>query len=164
MLLRDKSWWSWVYSKSKWIMFFVTNYYPQGERWSGMIYLAGAKQRRFSRASGFMVMTASENIEDLLTWLIFSGYWLSSEPKLVWDLNWLVSNKEMSIFTQGFVRRNIQELPKMFHLFRAWIMEVSDATLDTLKMGAAWLGDPTVHRHYYRTEAAHRRSKTHAVP
>ena len=42
----------------------ITNYYPQEERKSGMIYLAGAEQREIKTfAPQAMVMTASENIE-----------------------------------------------------------------------------------------------------
>ena len=44
----------------------ITNYYPQEERKSGMIYLAGAEQDGSQTfVPQAMVMTASENIEGL---------------------------------------------------------------------------------------------------
>ena len=67
----------------------ITNYYPQEERWSGMIYLAGAKQEGSQTfVPQAMVMTASENIEGLADLVdAFPDIDFHIGPKLVWDLN-----------------------------------------------------------------------------
>ena len=109
----------------------ITNYYPQEERKSGMIYLAGAEQEGSQTfVPQAMVMTASENIEGLADLVdAFSdidfhiGAQTSMGPKFsrkgIKSATGLSRRKEkcpsLSRNSSGEISRATKEL---FHLFR----------------------------------------------
>lgn len=89
----------------------VTNYYPQEERKSGMIYLAGAEQDGSQTfVPQAMVMTASENIEgldDLVDAFPDIDFHIGAQTSMGPKLTCLKDKRNVHLYP-GFVRGNIK--------------------------------------------------------
>ena len=135
----------------------ITNYYPQEERRSGLIYLAGAEQEGNQPfVPQAMVMTASENIEGLAGLVdkfpdidFHIAALTSMGPKLT-----CLEEKTNVHLYPGISRDKYQELLRecSIYLDLNYGSEVSDVTLDAIENGHLLYGlESTVHRPYYKT-------------
>ncbi|WP_410531612.1 accessory Sec system glycosyltransferase GtfB [Streptococcus salivarius] len=134
----------------------ITNYYPQEERCSGMIYLAGAKQEGSQTfVPQAMVMTASENIEglaDLVDAFPDIDFHIGAQTSMGPKLTFLEDKGNVHLYP-GIRQEKYQELLRkcFIYLDLNYGSEVSDATLDAIENGQLLYGlESTVHRHYYK--------------
>jgi hypothetical protein len=134
----------------------ITNYYPQEERLSGMIYLAGAKQEGSQTfVPQAMVMTASENIEglaDLVDAFPDIDFHIGAQTSMGPKLTCLEDKGNVHLYP-GIRQEKYQELLRkcFIYLDLNYGSEVSDATLDAIENGQLLYGlESTVHRHYYK--------------
>ena len=134
----------------------ITNYYPQEERKSGMIYLAGAKQEGSQTfVPQAMVMTASENIEglaDLVDAFPDIDFHIGAQTSMGPKLTCLEDKGNVHLYP-GIRQEKYQELLRkcFIYLDLNYGSEVSDATLDAIENGQLLYGlESTVHRHYYK--------------
>lgn len=134
----------------------ITNYYPQEERRSGLIYLAGAEQEGNQPfVAQAMVMTASENIEglaglvDKFPDIAFHIAALTSMgPKLT-----CLEEKTNVHLYPGISRKKYRELLRKcsIYLDLNYGSEVSDVTLEAIANEQLLYGlASTVHRQYYK--------------
>ena len=134
----------------------ITNYYPQEERRSGMIYLAGAKQEGSQTfVPQAMVMTASENIEglaDLVDAFPDIDFHIGAQTSMGPKLTCLEDKGNVHLYP-GIRQEKYQELLRkcFIYLDLNYGNEVSDATLDAIENGQLLYGlESTVHRPYYK--------------
>lgn len=134
----------------------ITNYYPQEERRSGLIYLAGAEQEGNQPfVAQAMVMTASENIEGLAGLVdkfpdidFHIAALTSMGPKLT-----CLEEKTNVHLYPGISRDKYQELLRecSIYLDLNYGSEVSDVTLEAIANEQLLYGlASTVHRQYYK--------------
>ena len=134
----------------------IANYYPQEERRSGLIYLAGAEQEGNQPfVAQAMVMTASENIEglaglvDKFPDIAFHIAALTSMgPKLT-----CLEEKTNVHLYPGISRKKYRELLRKssIYLDLNYGSEVSDVTLEAIANEQLLYGlASTVHRQYYK--------------
>ena len=134
----------------------IANYYPQEERRSGLIYLAGAEQEGNQPfVPQAMVMTASENIEglaglvDKFPDIAFHIAALTSMgPKLT-----CLEEKTNVHLYPGISRKKYRELLRKssIYLDLNYGSEVSDVTLEAIANEQLLYGlASTVHRQYYK--------------
>lgn len=134
----------------------VTNYYPQEERRSGLIYLAGAEQEGNQPfVAQAMVMTASENIEGLAGLVdkfpdidFHIAALTSMGPKLT-----CLEEKTNVHLYPGISRKKYRELLRKssIYLDLNYGSEVSDVTLEAIANEQLLYGlASTVHRQYYK--------------
>ena len=134
----------------------IANYYPQEERRSGLIYLAGAEQegaKTFTPQA--MVMTASENIEGLAGLVdkfpdidFHIAALTSMGPKLT-----CLAEKTNVHLYPGISRDKYQELLRecSIYLDLNYGSEVTDVTLEAIANEQLLYGlASTVHRQYYK--------------
>lgn len=134
----------------------IANYYPQEERRSGLIYLAGAEQegaKTFTPQA--MVMTASENIEGLAGLVdkfpdidFHIAALTSMGPKLT-----CLEEKTNVHLYPGISRDKYQELLRecSIYLDLNYGSEVTDVTLEAIANEQLLYGlASTVHRQYYK--------------
>ena len=134
----------------------VTNYYPQEERKSGMIYLAGAEQDGSQTfVPQAMVMTASENIEgldDLVDAFPDIDFHIGAQTSMGPKLTCLKDKRNVHLYP-GIRQGKYQDLLRncFIYLDLNYGSEVSDVTLDAIENGQLLFGlESTVHRHYYK--------------
>ena len=134
----------------------VANYYPQEERRSGLIYLAGAEQEGNQPfVPQAMVMTASENIEGLAGLVdkfpdidFHIAALTSMGPKLT-----CLEEKTNVYLYPGISRDKYQELLRecSIYLDLNYGSEVTDVTLEAIANEQLLYGlASTVHRQYYK--------------
>lgn len=134
----------------------ITNYYPQEERRSGLIYLAGAEQEGNQPfVPQAMVMTASENIEGLASLVdkfpniaFHIAALTSMGPKLT-----CLEEKTNVHLYPGISRKKYRELLRKcsIYLDLNYGSEVSDVTLEAIANEQLLYGlASTVHRQYYK--------------
>lgn len=134
----------------------ITNYYPQDERRSGLIYLAGAEQEgNQPLVAQAMVMTASENIEGLAGLVdkfpdidFHIAALTSMGPKLT-----CLEEKTNVHLYPGISRKKYRELLRKssIYLDLNYGSEVSDVTLEAIANEQLLYGlASTVHRQYYK--------------
>ena len=134
----------------------ITNYYPQEERRSGLIYLAGAEQEGNQPfVAQAMVMTASENIEGLAGLVdkfpdidFHIAALTSMGPKLT-----CLEEKTNVHLYPGISRKKYRELLRKssIYLDLNYGSEVSDVTLEAIANEQLLYGlASTVHRQYYK--------------
>lgn len=134
----------------------VTNYYPQEERKSGMIYLAGAEQEGSQTfVPQAMVMTASENIEGLASLVdAFPNldFHISAQTSMGPKLTCLEEKTNVHLYP-GINRDKYQELLRecSIYLDLNYGSEVTDVTLEAIENEQLLYGlESTVHRQYYK--------------
>lgn len=134
----------------------ITNYYPQEERRSGLIYLAGAEQEGNQPfVAQVMVMTASENIEGLAGLVdkfpdidFHIAALTSMGPKLT-----CLEEKTNVHLYPGISRKKYRELLRKssIYLDLNYGSEVTDVTLEAIANEQLLYGlASTVHRQYYK--------------
>lgn len=134
----------------------ITNYYPQEERRSGLIYLAGAEQEgNQPLVAQAMVMTASENIEGLAGLVdkfpdidFHIAALTSMGPKLT-----CLEEKTNVHLYPGISRKKYRELLRKssIYLDLNYGSEVTDVTLEAIANEQLLYGlASTVHRQYYK--------------
>lgn len=135
----------------------IANYYPQEERRSGLIYLAGAEQegtKTFTPQA--MVMTASENIESLVGLVdVFPNidFHIAAQTSMGPKLTCLEGKVNVRLYP-GISQEQYQELLRKssIYLDLNYGSEVSDVTLDAIENEHLLYGlESTVHRPYYKT-------------
>ena len=134
----------------------ITNYYPQEERLSGMIYLAGAKQEGSQTfVPQAMVMTASENIEglaDLVDAFPDIDFHIGAQTSMGPKLTCLEDKGNVHLYP-GIRQEKYQELLRkcFIYLDLNYGSEVSDVTLEAIANEQLLYGlASTVHRQYYK--------------
>ena len=135
----------------------IANYYPQEERRSGLIYLAGAEQEESKTFTPqAMVMTASENIEGLAGLVeAFPNFdfHIAAQTSMGPKLTCLEGKVNVHLYP-GISQEQYQELLRKssIYLDLNYGSEVSDVTLDAIENEHLLYGlESTVHRPYYKT-------------
>lgn len=134
----------------------IANYYPQEERRSGLIYLAGAEQEGNQPfVAQAMVMTASENIEGLAGLVdAFPNldFHIAAQTSMGPKLTCLEEKTNVHLYP-GISRDKYQELLRecSIYLDLNYGSEVSDVTLEAIANEQLLYGlASTVHRQYYK--------------
>lgn len=134
----------------------IANYYPQEERRSGLIYLAGAEQEgNQTFVAQAMVMTASENIEGLASLVdAFPNldFHISAQTSMGPKLTCLEEKTNVHLYP-GINRDKYQELLRecSIYLDLNYGSEVTDVTLEAIENEQLLYGlESTVHRQYYK--------------
>lgn len=134
----------------------IANYYPQEERRSGLIYLAGAEQEGNQPfVAQAMVMTASENIEGLAGLVdAFPNldFHIAAQTSMGPKLTCLEEKTNVHLYP-GISRDKYQELLRecSIYLDLNYGSEVTDVTLEAIENEQLLYGlASTVHRQYYK--------------